>query len=154
MSRKTSRNAARSARKVQRERAAGSSAPSKSVLSKMALGSIAVAVSVALHAQDASSTAGTDNAKTPREISKAKSQAGKRLGNPATRRLASSTALPADGAGLLVQAAPTSGQSVPTPPTSATQLQEIVVTGIRGSLARALQIKKISLGVVDAISAE
>src|SRR6185312_11945226 len=37
---------------------------------------------------------------------------------------------------------------------SANALQEIVVTGIRGSLQRALQIKKLSLGVVDAVSAE
>ena len=47
---------------------------------------------------------------------------------------------------------------VPAPTTAtaqgADQLQEIVVTGIRGSLQRALQIKKMSLGVVDAVSAE
>lgn len=44
--------------------------------------------------------------------------------------------------------------SVPKPTTGAAQLQEIVVTGIRGSLERSLQIKKMSLGVVDAVSAE
>ena len=44
--------------------------------------------------------------------------------------------------------------SVPQPTTGAAQLQEIVVTGIRGSLERSLQIKKMSLGVVDAVSAE
>ena len=44
--------------------------------------------------------------------------------------------------------------AVPKPTTEASQLQEIVVTGIRGSLERSLQIKKMSLGVVDAVSAE
>ena len=43
---------------------------------------------------------------------------------------------------------------MPAPTTGAATLQEIVVTGIRGSLERALQIKKMSVGVVDAISAE
>jgi TonB-dependent receptor len=43
---------------------------------------------------------------------------------------------------------------IPKPTTGAAQLQEIVVTGIRGSLQRSLQIKKMSLGVVDAVSAE
>ena len=43
---------------------------------------------------------------------------------------------------------------MPAPTTGANTLQEIVVTGIRGSLERALQIKRMSLGVVDAISAE
>src|SRR5438309_1509469 len=33
-------------------------------------------------------------------------------------------------------------------------LQEVVVTGIRGSLERAIEIKRNSSGVVDAISAE
>ncbi|HEV2271732.1 MAG TPA: TonB-dependent receptor plug domain-containing protein, partial [Steroidobacteraceae bacterium] len=44
--------------------------------------------------------------------------------------------------------------SVPQSTSGANQLQEIVVTGIRGSLERSLQIKKMSLGVVDAVSAE
>ena len=48
----------------------------------------------------------------------------------------------------------TDQNSVPKPTTAASQLQEIVVTGIRGSLERSLQIKKMSLGVVDAVSAE
>ncbi|MFZ0498208.1 MAG: TonB-dependent receptor [Steroidobacteraceae bacterium] len=43
---------------------------------------------------------------------------------------------------------------VPNSTTGAQQLQEIVVTGIRGSLQRSLDIKKESLGVVDSISAE
>jgi iron complex outermembrane recepter protein len=52
-------------------------------------------------------------------------------------------------------AAQTTDQAtVPKPTTAASQLQEIVVTGIRGSLQRSLQIKKMSLGVVDAVSAE
>ena len=52
-------------------------------------------------------------------------------------------------------AAPAQDQNgVPKPTTGAEQLQEIVVTGIRGSLQRSLEIKKVSLGVVDAVSAE
>ncbi|MFZ0549193.1 MAG: TonB-dependent receptor, partial [Steroidobacteraceae bacterium] len=56
-------------------------------------------------------------------------------------------------AGLLAQAATGPDQSAAAAPSAAT-LQEIVVTGIRGSLERSLQIKKESIGVVDAISAE
>jgi iron complex outermembrane recepter protein len=52
-------------------------------------------------------------------------------------------------------AAPAQDQNgVPKPTTGAEQLQEIVVTGIRGSLQRSLDIKKESIGVVDAVSAE
>jgi TonB-dependent receptor len=128
-------------------------AHSKLTLPGLALGSLTFAVSGALHAQNASS-AGTDNAKAPPASSKAKPQARKRLGNPATLHLAATTTLPPDGAGLVAQTTPTANQNVPAPTTSASSLQEIVVTGIRGSLERALQIKKMSLGVVDAISAE
>jgi TonB-dependent receptor len=63
-----------------------------------------------------------------------------------------------NGAGLYAQnatirrtsvgAASTNGQS------SATALAPIIVTGIRGSLMRSLAIKRESIGVVDAISAE
>jgi iron complex outermembrane recepter protein len=41
-----------------------------------------------------------------------------------------------------------------TTPTADTQLEEIVVTGIRASLQKSLDIKQQSVGVVDAISAE
>jgi iron complex outermembrane recepter protein len=51
-------------------------------------------------------------------------------------------------------ASTTDPNGVPKPTTAAAQLQEIVVTGIRGSLQRSLEIKKMSLGVVDAVSAE
>src|SRR6185312_15700603 len=37
---------------------------------------------------------------------------------------------------------------------SADDLEEIVVTGVRGSIERSLEMKKLSLGVVDGISAE
>ena len=155
MSRKTSRNAAKKARR----RGAGflggeSAARGRIAFSGLALGSVAFAMSGVLHAQEASSTGG-DNAKAPQMSSKPKVQPRARLGNPATVHLASSAVPPADGTGLLAQAAaPAGGQSVPAPTTSAAELQEIVVTGIRGSLERALHIKRLSLGVVDAISAE
>jgi iron complex outermembrane recepter protein len=48
-------------------------------------------------------------------------------------------------------------QAGPTPTTNtddANQLQEVVVTGIRASLRRALEIKQQAIGVEDAISAE
>ncbi len=150
MSRKTSRNAETNARKKRLDELARSLAPSKLTLSGLALGSLTFAVSGALHVQNASA-AGMENAKLPQASSKAKPQARKRLGNPAILHLAANGTLPADGAGLVAQAA---NQNVPAPTTSAASLQEIVVTGIRGSLERALQIKKMSLGVVDAISAE
>jgi iron complex outermembrane receptor protein len=132
MSRKTSRNATKNARK--RPPTAGRSRIS---LSGLALGSLTFAVGGALHAQNASSPTATENAKVPRASSGARRQASKRPGNPGALRLASSAA-----------------QNVPAPTTGAAALQEIVVTGIRGSLERALQIKRMSLGVVDAISAE
>ncbi len=45
-----------------------------------------------------------------------------------------------------------SAQSTATPPTE--ELEEIVVTGLRGSLKAAMDIKRDAIGVVDAISAE
>jgi iron complex outermembrane recepter protein len=154
MSRKTSRNATKNARKRGAQSGAAGAPRSRMVLSGLALSSLALAVSGRLHAQNASDR-GTNDANAPRANSKAKDQARKRPGNPATLHLAATTALPANGAGLVAQAAtPAASQSVPAPTTGAETLQEIVVTGIRGSLERALQIKKMSLGVVDAISAE
>ena len=156
MSRKTSRNAERNACKRRLDAGARSSAPATIALSGLALGSLTFAMSGTLHARNASSN-GIDNAKAPEASSKAKPQARKRLGNPATLHLAANTALRANGAGPVAQAAAAAAaaaQSVPAPTTGAATLQEIVVTGIRGSLERALQIKKMSVGVVDAISAE
>src|ERR1700733_15655567 len=51
---------------------------------------------------------------------------------------------------LFAQTAPPAST---TPPTD-DQLQEVVVTGIRASLQRAMEIKENAVGVVDAISAE
>jgi iron complex outermembrane receptor protein len=155
MSRKTSRNAESNARKKRLDDRARSSARTKLALSGLTLGSLTLAVSGALHAQNASGAASIDNTNTSHASSKTKPQARRRLGNPATVHLTAGTALPPGGAGLLAQAAtPAANQNVPAPTTSAASLQEIVVTGIRGSLERALQIKRMSMGVVDAISAE
>jgi iron complex outermembrane recepter protein len=155
MSRKTSRNIKNALKKGAQLSGMGPAVRSKIGLSSLALGSLTFGMSGLLHAQDAVSannTNGTDGAKLPQASSKAKAR--RRLGNPANLRLASSAALPANGAGLLAQAAPAANQAVPESTTSASTLQEIVVTGIRGSLQRALQIKKMSMGVVDAVSAE
>ena len=124
-------------------------------LSSLALGSMAFAG--ALHAQDASPTKDSNAADAAKPKAAPSTQQSKSLRSQRTR-VASSGALPAGGAGLIAQNAPaaTSAQdtNLPAPTTSAGTLQEIVVTGIRASLQRALQIKKLSLGVVDAISAE
>ena len=64
----------------------------------------------------------------------------------------STLSLGALSAPLLAQnAGPASG---PSPNQSADQLQEIVVTGIRASLQKSMEIKQNAVGVVDAISAE
>jgi iron complex outermembrane recepter protein len=143
MSRKTLRNAKNAFKKSAR-------------LSGLALGSLTFGISGLVHAQNATSngTSGADGAKAPPASAK-KSLTRKRLGNPAILHLAASTTLPPNGAGLLAQATtPAADTTVPQATTSAATLQEIVVTGIRGSLERSLQVKKMSLGVVDAISAE
>ena len=62
----------------------------------------------------------------------------------------STLSLGALSAPLLAQNAAATGPSADQPG----ELQEVVVTGVRASLQRALDIKQQSLGVVDAISAE
>jgi iron complex outermembrane recepter protein len=125
-------------------------------LSSLALGSMAFASGV--HAQDASATKDANtSSKTPKTAPTA--QQAKSLRSKVTRLAASGT-LPANGAGLVAQnatpasAAPDAQSTPGAPEASGNQLQEIVVTGIRGSLERGLEIKKESLGVVDAMSAE
>jgi iron complex outermembrane recepter protein len=127
-------------------------------LSGLALGSMAIA-GVA-HAQDALVPAKDASAVKPKAAPTARQAKSLRS---KVIRVASSGELPANGAGLLAQnsqaaaASATADQSQTTAgpaESSANQLQEIVVTGIRGSLERGLQIKKQSLGVVDAMSAE
>ncbi len=133
-------------------------------LSSLALGSMAIAGAVhaqnaAAPATDANANANAGKAKAAPTAQQAKSARSKVI------KLASSGTLPANGAGLVAQnnqgasaAAPAAADQTQTTalPTEASgnQLQEIVVTGIRGSLERALEIKKESLGVVDAMSAE
>jgi TonB-dependent receptor len=125
-------------------------------LSSLALGSIAFVSGV--HAQDAS-PAKDANAANKKPKTAPTAQQAKSLRSTLTR-LASSGTLPANGAGLVAQNAPAAASAADaqttavTPEASANQLQEIVVTGIRGSLERGLEIKKESIGVVDAMSAE
>lgn len=156
MSRKSRRNISKNAAKAERKAAlrlpfgAGATLG----LSGLALGSMAFAG--ALHAQDAAPAKDANgSAAKPKPVPRA--QQAKSLRSKLTR-LAASGALPPDGAGLLAQN--TNGTADQTQTTgapagaSANQLQEIVVTGIRGSLQRGLQIKKAAIGVVDAMSAE
>jgi iron complex outermembrane recepter protein len=163
MSRKSRRNVSKNAR-AERMSALGLSEritalrlPYSTIgLSSLALGSMAF-VSGA-HAQDASPNKDANaNASKPKTAPTA--QQAKSLRSKVTR-LASAGTLPANGAGLVAQntqAAASAADTQTTPGTtgsSSDQLQEIVVTGIRGSLQRGLQIKKESIGVVDAMSAE
>ncbi|HUN72578.1 MAG TPA: TonB-dependent receptor [Steroidobacteraceae bacterium] len=125
-------------------------------LSSLALGSMALVSGV--HAQDASPAKDASTSANKPKAAPAAQQA-KSLRSRLTR-LASNGTLPANGAGLVAQNTPAAGAADQTQTTgaptsqSANTLQEIVVTGIRGSLERGLQIKKESLGVVDAMSAE
>ncbi|HXS21288.1 MAG TPA: TonB-dependent receptor [Steroidobacteraceae bacterium] len=148
MSRKSLRNALKRA----------SRSASKIGLSSLALGSVTFGLSGPLYAQSVQAGHPTDHSPKP--------NAGRAAAKPNRRRAvriaAARSTLPADGAGLMAQtsqpaaAAGASDVAAPTLPSaqSANALQEIVVTGIRGSLQRALQIKKLSMGVVDAVSAE
>jgi iron complex outermembrane recepter protein len=159
MSRKSRRNISKNAAKAERPLALRLPFGSASTLglSSLALGSMAFAG--ALHAQDASPTKSANGSAAKPKAAPSAQQA-KSLRSKLTR-LASSGALPANGAGLLAQnnagangtAAQAQAPSTPAA-SSANQLQEIVVTGIRGSLERGLEIKKESIGVVDAMSAE
>ncbi len=155
MSRKSRRNTMKNAAKA--ERVAAPRPPYGTLgLSSLALGSMAIAG--AAHAQSA--TANGKSTDTTKAKSAPSTRQAKSLRTKAVR-IASSGALPANGAGLVAQntqaaagsAAQTQTTAAPSGE-SANALQEIVVTGIRGSLQRALQIKEMSLGVVDAISAE
>jgi len=56
--------------------------------------------------------------------------------------------------GSTVLAAEPADAPANSPANSPTELQEVVVTGIRGSLQRSLDIKQQAVGVVDAVSAE
>ncbi|HEV2271035.1 MAG TPA: TonB-dependent receptor [Steroidobacteraceae bacterium] len=147
MSRKSQRNASKRASKR----------ASQVGLSSLALGSVTFGLTGLLHAQNARPAAPTDY--TPRPNADRAAATSNRW--HAVRIAASGAAPPADGAGPTAQTsppAPAAGVSSPAPVPASAQtansLQEIVVTGIRGSLERALQIKKMSLGVVDAVSAE
>jgi iron complex outermembrane recepter protein len=154
MSRKSRRNISK---KAGAERTVALRLPYSTLgLSSLALGSMAFASGV--HAQDASPTQDA-NTSTNKPKTAPTAQQTKSLRSKVTRLAASGT-LPANGAGLVAQNAPAASaaadqtQTTGAPTATGNQLQEIVVTGIRGSLERGLEIKKESLGVVDAMSAE
>ncbi|MDY1010368.1 TonB-dependent receptor [Sphingomonas sp. CFBP9019] len=71
--------------------------------------------------------------------------------SPGTQVTAEQAGQPQDPAAAPV---PANGQSIATLAPAADEGQEIVVTGLRGSLQRNLDIKRTSQGVVDVISAE
>ncbi len=156
MSRKTSRNASKNAfKKSARIGALGRTAYAKFGFSGLALGSLSLAVGGVAHAQ--STPAQKKGADAP--VAPAKAVKARQRGFKATPLAALGRITPT-GAGLYAQnsAAPSNtiggGKSAMSGQSSATALAPIVVTGIRGSLMRSLAIKRESIGVVDAISAE
>ena len=142
MSRKSRRNTFKNAAKVERNSALR--LPYSTLgLSSLALGSMAIAGGV--HAQDAAPAATDANANAVKPKPAPTAQQAKSLRSKVIRLSQND-----QGANAAAQ---TQTTAAPTE-ASANQLQEIVVTGIRGSLERSLQIKRQSLGVVDAMSAE
>lgn len=164
MSRKTLRNASKNAfKKNARLGVLGRSAYAKIGLSSLALGSMTLGLQGVANAQNASTTKGSDQPAVPGAAAKTK-----RRGHPA-KPMASTGLFSRGGAGLLAQnmaqtpsaksttlinTSTNGGNSGQSLSSSEQRLQPIIVTGIRGSLQRSLQIKKHAIGVVDAISAE
>ena len=130
--------------------ALGRNAYGKIGLSGLALGSLSLGAGSVAHAQQVPTHKNSDQPAVPAKAAKAK-----RRGFKATP-MASQGMLARNGAGLYAQntARPASAVAVTNGQSSATALAPIVVTGIRGSLMRSLEIKRESIGVVDAISAE
>ncbi len=153
MSRKTLRNASKNAFKRDAGLGAlGRTAYAKIGFSGLALGSLTLGVGGVAHAQNTPTRKSSDRPAVPAKAAKAK-----RRGFKATP-MASHGMLSRNGAGLYAQntarPAPTIAAGNTRGQSSATALAPIVVTGIRGSLMRSLAIKRESIGVVDAISAE
>jgi TonB-dependent receptor len=153
MSRKTLRNAAKSAFKRNVGlNGLGGPAYAKIGISGLALGSLTLGVGGVAQAHNAPTRKSSDQPAVPAKAAKAK-----RRGFNATP-LASRGMLPRNGAGLYAQntaqPSPVIATSSAKGQSSATALAPIVVTGMRGSLMRSLAIKRESIGVVDAISAE
>jgi iron complex outermembrane recepter protein len=67
----------------------------------------------------------------------------------AVRAIVSGVSAAAASAPLFAQSAPATGQSA-----QPDQLQEVVITGIKASLQKSLDIKENAIGIIDAISAE
>ena len=153
MSRKTLRNASKNAfKKNVNLGALGRTAYAKIGISGLALGSITLGVGGVAHAQNAPTRKNSDQPAVPAKAAKAK-----RRGFKATP-MASQGMLARNGAGLYAQNTAQPGPTIAAANTkgesSATALAPIIVTGMRGSLLRSLAIKRESIGVVDAISAE
>ena len=167
MSRKTSRNGSKNAmKKGTRLAGLGRAAYGNLGLSGLALGSLSLGIGGVAHAQNLPARKGSDQPAAPAKAAKAK-----RRGFKATPLASAGTFAP-NGAGLYAQnsapaanaTAAATGQTADSAQmissgqmagqSSGTTLAPIVVTGIRGSLMRSLAIKRESIGVVDAISAE
>jgi TonB-dependent receptor len=153
MSRKTLRNAAKSAFKRNVGlKTLGGTAYANIGISGLALGSLTLGVGGVAHAQNTPTRKSSDRPAVPAKAAKVK-----RRGFKATP-MASHGMLPRNGAGLYAQntaqPAPAVAGANMKGQSSANSLAPIVVTGIRGSLMRSLVIKRESIGVVDAISAE
>ncbi len=151
MSRKTRRNALKKAAKV--ARGSGALTPYARIgLSGLTIGSMTFA-GTAL-AQDASQqpqqpTLGQQRMSGRQQSTSQQPPAAQQQPTgqqPATQQ-------PPSGQPLLAQQQTTAAQQ-PSAAAGSDQLQEVVVTGVRASLQRAMEIKQNAIGVVDAISAE
>jgi len=154
MSRKTLRNASKNVlKKNGRLGALGRTAYAKMGISGLALGSLTLAAGGVAQARNAPIRNSSDQPAAPAKATKVKQR-----GFKATPMASQGKLLPRNGAGLFAQNTaaplPTIATSNTTGASSATTLAPIVVTGMRGSLLRSLAIKRESIGVVDAISAE
>ena len=156
MSRKSLRNASRNVVKKERGRSAlGRTVCARIGVSGLALGSLSLGVGGVARAQTA--PAQKDN---PDQAAMQAKAARRRSRGFSAMQLSSQVGQDSSNAGLSAQKAGGSANTIAIPQastpkqSSAAALAPIVVTGIRGSLMRSLAIKRNSIGVVDAISAE
>jgi TonB-dependent receptor len=151
MSRKTSHNASKSTRPGALSRFAYA----KIGFLELALGAFLLGIGGAAHAQN--SPIRTKRSEPPAALVTVAPRKRRRF-NATPSDLLASVAPNGDGLYTQNSVAPSSiignANPIPSRRSSATALAPIVVTGIRGSLLRSLAIKRESIGVVDAISAE
>ena len=145
MSRKTLRNASKNAfKKNSRVGALGRTGYAKIGISGVALALLTLGVGGVAYARNAPTRKSSDQPAAPAKAKRRGFNAMPMASRNGAGLNARNTAQPSP----VIATASTKGES------SATALAPIIVTGMRGSLMRSLAIKRESIGVVDAISAE